>query len=117
MVLIVGGKGQGKESYTVNVLNFTQENISPAQLDERPVLAHLEDLVRKWLEEEKSPMDFLEQLCQKQVILCEEIGCGIVPMDAFERQWREETGRLCQALAQRAEHVIQMVCGIARVIK
>ena len=117
MVLVVGGAGQGKRNYAVNVLRFTDEEIADAVLDERPVLIHLERLVQKWLQEGKDPAQFFPKLLEKQAILCEEIGCGIVPADAFQRRWREETGLLCQLLAQQAEHVVQMLCSIARVIK
>ena len=51
------------------------------------------------------------------VILCDEVGCGIVPIEPFQRQWREETGRLCCLLAQRAQRVERIFCGIAMTLK
>lgn len=50
-------------------------------------------------------------------IISDEIGNGIVPMDAFERSWREETGRELIRLAERAEIVIRVVAGIGQKIK
>jgi adenosylcobinamide kinase/adenosylcobinamide-phosphate guanylyltransferase len=59
----------------------------------------------------------LRELSGKQVVTCAEVGCGIVPVDAGERVWREQVGELCQALAARADTVVRMVCGIPVVLK
>ena len=45
------------------------------------------------------------------------IGCGIVPMDPFQREVREQTGRVCTALAGKARRVHRVICGIGTVIK
>lgn len=50
-------------------------------------------------------------------ILCDEIGCGIVPMEKADRLWREETGRLLCKIASRADKVVRFVCGIPQRIK
>ena len=50
-------------------------------------------------------------------VVCDEIGCGVVPVDAFERAWREETGRICCMLAERAARVDRIFCGIATCLK
>lgn len=65
-----------------------------------------------------NPADqWLTNLLEKEVIICNEVGSGIIPMLASERMYREQTGRLCTLLASRAEHVIRMVCGIAVKLK
>ncbi|RHS66485.1 hypothetical protein DW954_07495 [Clostridium sp. AM45-5] len=48
---------------------------------------------------------------------CDEIGCGIVPVDADDRLWREMTGDACQYLAARAGTVFRVVCGIPVLLK
>ena len=45
------------------------------------------------------------------VIICEDITCGIVPIDATDRKWREDAGRLMQALAA-GRRVFRVICGI-----
>ena len=47
----------------------------------------------------------------------ERVGCGVVPLDPAERAWREEVGRLCCALAQKAERVERIFCGLSMVLK
>ena len=51
------------------------------------------------------------------VIISDEIGCGIVPMDAMERRIREETGRILCKVAERADGVERITCGIPVKIK
>ena len=46
-----------------------------------------------------------------------DFSCGVVPMDARLRLWREENGRLNNYLAGEAERVVRCVCGIAQGIK
>ena len=51
------------------------------------------------------------------VLVVNELGCGVVPMDAFDRKYRERAGRLCCALAREAEEVHRVLCGIGTRIK
>lgn len=52
-----------------------------------------------------------------RILVTDEIGCGIVPADAMERQYREETGRLCCLAAQEAQQVWRVLCGLGQRIK
>ena len=49
--------------------------------------------------------------------LGDEIGNGIVPMEHEEREYRELTGRLLCELANKADRVERIVCGIGERIK
>lgn len=51
------------------------------------------------------------------VIVTNEIGYGLVPVDPFERIWREVTGRICTLLAACSEEVTRVVMGIGNRIK
>ena len=51
------------------------------------------------------------------VIVTNELGYGVVPVDAFDRNFREATGRVCTQLAESADEVCRVVCGIGQVIK
>ena len=51
------------------------------------------------------------------IIISDEIGNGIVPIDSFERDYRERTGRLLIELAKDADKVTRVFCGIGQVIK
>ena len=58
-------------------------------------------------------------ICENRnlVITMDEVGNGVVPMEYSERAYREIVGRLGCRLAQQAEEVYVVVCGIAKRIK
>ena len=51
------------------------------------------------------------------VVIADEIGCGVVPVDRNDRAWREAAGRALCVLAQHADVVIRVICGIGVRIK
>lgn len=80
------------------------------------MLNGLHDLTRQMLAQGKEPLTLLPMLTDK-ITICDEIGCGIVPRDAADRVWREQTGRLCCALAAQADIVVRVYAGLPQVIK
>ena len=102
-ILIVGGAAQGKSAFA--------RRISP----ETEIVDNLQDIVREAMQEGK-PVPKAEAFLGKTVV-CNELGCGVVPMDAMERDWREHTGRLCCDIAARADRVYRMCCGLPQCIK
>ena len=72
-----------------------------------------------------SPLDDLQEklrsladrLSQKEVVIATETGCGVIPLDPQERRDREAAGRLSCLLAERAETVVRVCCGIPQVLK
>ena len=78
------------------------------------------EFVKRWLLAGRSREELEGILLEEGrslVAVCDEIGCGLVPVDAFEREYRETTGRVMTALAERAERVDRVVCGIGVRIK
>lgn len=111
LILVVGGAAAGKTAY-VESLGYPKSAFARGVLDERPVLDDLQDLVARTLDG-----DLLSRLLEKKVVVCREVGCGVVPLDPAERALRERVGRLCVRLAERAEQVVRVSCGIAAVLK
>ena len=63
---------------------------------------------------------FVEMLYEKNseiVIISNELGYGIVPIEKKDRIWRESVGRLCTCAAARADEVVRVVCGIGMILK
>ncbi len=112
MVLIIGGAHCGKRDYVAAQFGYDFKQMSN-QFDAAPVLYDLQALLR----DNPDYKALLPLLLQKQVVICNEVGCGVVPINDAERAWRETVGRACCALAQRAERVIRVQCGIGAVIK
>lgn len=113
MILVVGGEGSGKRSFAGS-LGYSEQDMADAVLDSRPVMVHLERLVFQNPDRVDALFTALEG---KEVVLCNEVGSGVMPVQDGECLGREATGRLCIRLAQRASCVVRMVCGLPMVIK
>ena len=103
MILIIGGAASGKRDYARS-LGYEDAEISQ----------NVWELVR---ENPASADELLGTLRKMPVVICDEVGSGIVPMERAERDARDACGRLCITLAADAERVVRMVCGIPTVLK
>lgn len=102
-ILIIGGAAQGKTAFA--------RTLSP----EQDIVDDLHVRVQQAMRDKTllpGASDFVGK-----IIVCQEVGGGVVPIDAFERDWREYTGRLCCDIAAQAERVYRVYCGIATCIK
>jgi adenosyl cobinamide kinase/adenosyl cobinamide phosphate guanylyltransferase len=110
MELYVGGRAQGKTEYVTST--------HPGQ--ESRIWDEFHLWVWQELQDGKNPekdiAEFLEQN-PDTIIICDEIGNGIVPMDAFEREYRERLGRILITIAAKADRVERVICGIGQRIK
>jgi adenosylcobinamide kinase/adenosylcobinamide-phosphate guanylyltransferase len=61
--------------------------------------------------------ELLASVSGNEVFVTNEVGMGIIPVDASTRLYVEELGRLNAALAQRADQVVFMVAGLPLVLK
>jgi adenosyl cobinamide kinase/adenosyl cobinamide phosphate guanylyltransferase len=114
MILVVGGFAAGKREFIKSEYGYGDGDIADAVLDDRPVLSALHNWARENSAEDGA---LFERLLQKDVVICDEVGCGVVPIDPAERKWRDDVGRLCARLAARADRVVRVVCGVPTVIK
>lgn len=113
MLLIVGGEGSGKRSFAKS-LGYNDNDIADAVLNENPVLCHLEQIV---FSDPENTDTLFSCLKNKEVVICNEVGSGVIPANRAERAGREATGRLCVLLAQQASCVVRMVSGLPMIIK
>ncbi len=113
MILITGGEGSGKRSFA-RTLGYAGADMADGVLDARPVVYHAERLAA---EKDRPPEELADDLARKEVVICTEVGSGVIPLEREQRLAREAAGRLSVLLAQRAETVVRMVCGIPAAIK
>lgn len=59
----------------------------------------------------------VRSLFQHAILICRDIGAGVVPLDPRERAWREQNGRMLQLLAGASEHVTRIFCGLPETLK
>ena len=84
------------------------------------VVNHLHRYIREQLRQGAEPETAIEDFLKKHpdcILICDEIGNGIVPMESEERTYRERTGRILERLAAQADEVVRVVCGIGQKIK
>ena len=135
MELVTGGAFQGKTDYAVRKYGFTESEIFECTEDAEPdfsalCVTHYERYVMRCLREGSQPRtDFGTSFCcsggvcvpgggpEPIVIIMDDIFCGVVPADPELRAWRELCGRTLTALAQNAETVTRLFCGIPKTIK
>jgi adenosyl cobinamide kinase/adenosyl cobinamide phosphate guanylyltransferase len=123
MVMITGGAYQGKTAYVTREFGIAPEDITDgrscdiASLSTARCISSYHELVRRL---GADCTCFTEELCRRSpdtVIIIDEIGCGIVPMEKSERLWRENVGRCGCIIASHSKKVIRVVCGIPAFIK
>lgn len=124
VTLILGGAYQGKRAYAEMIfpgLTWADgEEIPFREIENAAAIDRFHLLVKRWMLAGKSAEDLTEKILgmnRKIIILCDEIGCGLVPVDAFEREYREAAGRVCVELAEHARRVDRVVCGIGMRMK
>ncbi len=132
MKLVIGGYSQGKLNFVLqknsakNCLVYEGTIPDEQQLQEIAVhgnmviINHFHCWVKKRILQggnpEKEIIAFLEK-SKESIIISDEIGNGIVPIDAFEREYRERTGRILVKLASEADEVVRVICGMGQNIK
>ena len=57
------------------------------------------------------------QITKELVIIMNEVGSGVVPMDKDERLWRESVGRVSCIFSKRADRVYRLIAGIPQRLK
>ena len=109
MRLIIGGMHQGKLDYALS-LGYTMDDVATSLPTTKPILYGLQNLTR-------SDPSLTAADIPNCIVICDELGCGVVPLDYEDRAWRERTGRLCNELAKRADRVDRVFCGLAMRLK
>ena len=119
MDFITGGAYQGKEAFAADKFGVRENEISACSEDGEPdwtsrCVTHLERYVWYCVKNGLTPED---RFRDDAVLIGDDIFCGVVPLGADMRAWREETGRLCAYLSAEAKTVTRMFCGLETRLK
>lgn len=94
-----------------------------ANVNDIVIINHLhlwvKDLLREGMEEAAVQLTILSWVAThpNTILICDELGNGIVPLEKMDRIWREQTGRLMIELAKQAERVERILCGLGQRLK
>ena len=125
MTLITGGAYQGKLKYVLSELKKNaqvltcDENKAEIEFDFE-VIDRFHLLVLALMRKGVDPCVFIEEnigRLSSKIIICDDISCGVVPIDKETRLWREAVGKCMVALSGHADSVIRVFCGIPDVLK
>ena len=131
MKLVIGGAFQGKTSYAKDTYHIQEGWIDGRSCGMEEIFScsgihHFHEYAKRMMRDgslldlEHQAEDFAEKLFRRNpdiVIVSNELGCGVVPVDKEDRTWRELVGRLCTSLAARADEVVRVMCGIGMNLK
>lgn len=124
MEMMIGGAFQGKSSLAEKtypqILWVRGGDISEEELFEAEGVLEFHEFIKKELKEGRETNSLAKRLIQKNpkvILVSDEVGYGVVPIDAFDRAYREAVGRVCTELASFSKKVTRVVCGIGTVIK
>ena len=121
MIFIIGGEAQGKTAYAKQKFQLSNSDILDGEFCGEEILSA--KCIKNYhllLKKSENPIILTERLCQQNpdvIVIMNEIGCGIIPIEKSERIWRETVGKCGCILAAHADIVIRMLCGIPEIIK
>lgn len=130
MEIFIGGSGQNKEQIVMLKCDLMSAQdacdgdlINYEEIFCVKAVNHFHRFVLRNMERFGTEEDmelFVQMLMEENsdiILIGDEIGCGIVPLEQKDRDYREIYGRIMCLLTQRAKKVTRIICGICQVIK
>lgn len=115
MVFMIGGAYQGKLALAKKAFSLQPEDIficnGPSIDFSKKCIYKIEEFARHC----DNPVAYFAahaQQWQESIFIMDDIFCGVVPMGAQRRAWRQSCGRLSQYLAGEAAQVSRVFCGL-----
>lgn len=124
MVLIIGGAYQGKLDFAKTAFTLSEDDIftcTSLEIDfSKRCINKIEEFTLACAQSGLDPSEYFKahkEDWKDSILICEDIFCGVVPMGAEMRAWRQATGRLCQYLSREAAEVSRIFCGLEQKLK
>ena len=120
MVLIIGGAYQGKLDFAKTAFTLSEDDIFTCTSLEIDFSKRCIYQIETFAFHHPDPVEYFRahrQEWENSVLILRDIFCGVVPMGAENRLWRQKTGRLAQYLAQEAQQVSRVFCGLEQKLK
>uniref|UniRef100_I5AQY4 Adenosylcobinamide kinase n=1 Tax=Eubacterium cellulosolvens (strain ATCC 43171 / JCM 9499 / 6) TaxID=633697 RepID=I5AQY4_EUBC6 len=126
MKMIIGGAYQGKTAYAEQKYRIASADwidgatCSMEEIYSCTAIRNFHSYIRRYIPDRLSPEDLCAGLIERNpelILVSDEVGCGLVPMDLGDRRYREYVGQICTKLAAFSEEVVRVNCGIGTVLK
>ena len=127
MTLIFGGAYQGKLAYAqsqyavkdADIYHCNDETAADLPGDKK-IINNIDQWILAQIKAEADIPTAITHFINANptaIVICTDISCGIVPMDATMRKWRDQVGRAMAQLSAASDQVVRMFCGIPTKIK
>ena len=124
MIFIIGGAYQGKLDFAKTIFSLSESDIftcNNCEIDfSKQCINSIEEFSLACVQNGTEPIESFKAHHTEwanSILICEDIFCGVVPMGAEMRAWRQATGRLCQYLSREAQQVSRIFCGLEQRLK
>lgn len=126
MILIFGGVYQGKLAYAMERFGLTQTDVHRCGDDDiaipenKRAIYEIDRWVLALVRAERDVSEAVAELIaqnENAIVICNDISCGVVPIDPGMRKWREEVGRALGTIARSCDEVIRLFCSIPTRVK
>ena len=132
--LVIGGRAQGKSAYVtkkyphavcLDEKDLTEGGRLPVGDQTQDIILwdHFHLCVRNWqhagmtVDELQDRIEAVCRACRHLVIISDEVGNGVVPLQKEDRIYRDLVGNLLIGIASKAERVDRIICQIPQQIK
>ena len=123
MIFVFGGAHQGRGSF-VEGLGFSEIRTADEETRFPDFSTGAVRGLERWAlgcvrrgEEPAALLAAREAEWKNCALIGTDFSCGVVPMDAEMRAWREANGRMNNYLASRAKRVVRVFCGLPQELK
>ena len=120
MILIIGGAYQGKLDFAKETFGITDTDVYICGEDEIDFSKRCIYQIETFTACNEDPIAYFEahrEDWRSSILIMQDIFCGVVPMGAENRTWRQRTGRLAQYLSKEAQQVSRIFCGLEHRLK
>lgn len=120
MILIIGGAYQGKLDYAKSAFNISDEDVFTCNGGEIDFSKRCIYKIEEFTCGYPDPIGYFKlhrEEWQNSILVLQDIFCGVVPMGAETRAWRQNTGQLAQYLSKEATQVSRIFCGLEQRLK
>ena len=120
MILIIGGAYQGKLDFAKETFGITDGDVHICGEGEPDFSKRCICRIEEFTARCDDPIGYFEahrEGWNDSILILRDISCGVVPMGAEARAWRQRTGRLAQYLSKEAQQVSRIFCGLEQRLK
>ena len=120
MILIIGGAYQGKLDFAKETYGLADSDIHTCDTEHIDFSKECIYRIEEFTAHHSDPIGYFEAHREEwkgSILILQDIFCGVVPMGAENRAWRQRTGRLAQYLSREADQVSRIFCGLEQRLK